>query len=83
MRGEVARLREHEDFGLIFERHIPETVRLLTYPIRPGLKVQERVANAGPTWTVTEVEEGEAQLVRQEGSEEIRDAMPVTRLGGA
>lgn len=36
---EVARLRESKDFGLVFERHVPENVRLLNHPIRRGVKV--------------------------------------------
>ena len=28
LEGEIARLRHARDFGLVFERHIPENVRL-------------------------------------------------------
>lgn len=73
---EVARLRATKDFGLVFERHVPENVRLLNHPIRRGVKVQERAGGEG-TWTVRWVRNGEAHLVGPDGEEAVR---PVDEL---
>lgn len=74
--AEVSRLRETKDFGLVFERHVPENVRLPNHPIRRGVKVQER-AGGDTTWTVRRVRKGEAHLVAPDGEESVR---PVDEL---
>lgn len=38
----IAELRGTRDFGLVFERHVPETVRLPHHPVRRGIKVAYR-----------------------------------------
>lgn len=67
--SEVDRLRNSKEFGLVFERHIPESVRLHTYPIKRGIKVQDRSVPKGPVLIVTKVENGIATLVDEKGSE--------------
>jgi len=42
LRAAVADLRKVTDFGLVFEAHLPETVRLPHHPIRRGIKVARR-----------------------------------------
>lgn len=39
---EPARLRDTKDFGLVYERHLPETSRLPTHPVRRGRVVCRR-----------------------------------------
>jgi adenine-specific DNA-methyltransferase len=39
---EVAELKKRLDWGLVFERHLPENVRALVAPIKPGSVVWER-----------------------------------------
>lgn len=39
---EVADLKKRLTWGLVFERHIPETTFLLDAPVRPGSVVWER-----------------------------------------
>jgi len=39
---EVAEMKKRLDWGLVFERHLPENVRLLSAPIRVGTVVWER-----------------------------------------
>jgi adenine-specific DNA-methyltransferase len=36
---EVELLRGSRRFGLVFDRHLPESVRLADHPIRKGVKV--------------------------------------------
>jgi len=74
--AEIASLRQTKDFGLVFERHVPENVRLYNHPIRRGVKVQDR-AGDGPTWMVRRVRDGVAQLVGPRGEATAR---PVDEL---
>ena len=67
LRGEIRRLRGNREFGLIFERHLPEFVRLLSHPVKRGVKVQERATQRTPTWTVVRVADGVAHLVDVDG----------------
>jgi len=75
---EVARLKDSKDFGLVFERHMPESVRLVDYPITRGSQVQERSKVSGPTWYVDKINEGVASLVDKETGE--RFELPVSDL---
>ncbi len=43
--GAIAELRKTRDFGLVFERHIPETVRLHNHTVRRGIKATLRSSN--------------------------------------
>jgi len=69
LEGEIGLLRDNKDFGLVFERHLPEEVRLLSYPITRGVKVQERKTDADATWTVRSVSAGVATLLDDDGVE--------------
>src|SRR5437867_13447579 len=42
VRADVKDLRKVTDFGLVFEAHIPETIRLPHHSIRRGIKVTLR-----------------------------------------
>jgi adenine-specific DNA-methyltransferase len=57
LRAAVADLRRITDFGLVFEAHLPETVRLPHYTIRRGLKVTHRVATDQSMFEVIAVNE--------------------------
>ena len=39
---EVAEMKKRLDWGLVFERHLPENVRALAAPIKPGSVVWEQ-----------------------------------------
>jgi adenine-specific DNA-methyltransferase len=67
--AEVRRLREGTDFGLVFERHLPETVRLLDHPIRRGITVQDRSDIDSPRCLVRRVKGDVATLVTPDGEE--------------
>ncbi|WP_062989982.1 site-specific DNA-methyltransferase [Nocardia anaemiae] len=49
---EVELLRGSRRFGLVFDRHLPESVRLADYPIRKGIRVTLRDESTIATWTV-------------------------------
>jgi hypothetical protein len=42
LRIQIDRLKQKRSFGLVFERHIPERVRLPQHPIRVGSQVAGR-----------------------------------------
>ncbi|MBI2857369.1 MAG: site-specific DNA-methyltransferase [Chloroflexi bacterium] len=75
--SEIAHLRDTREFGLVFERHIPESVRLPSYPVKRGVKVQDRTDPKSSTWVVTRVKNGVATLLNNEGVESRR---PVEQL---
>jgi len=49
---EVELLRGSRRFGLVFDRHLPESVRLAGHPIRKGVKVGLRDESSPDTWRV-------------------------------
>ena len=69
---EVDRLRSTKDFGLVFEKHMPENVRLYSHPVRRGLRVEERSGETDSTWLVRRVRDGKATLVDADGQESQR-----------
>lgn len=72
--AEVARLRDAKDFGLVFERHFPEHVRLYSHPVKRGLRVQLRdSAVSDQAWLVARMKkDGQAILVDADGVKETR-----------
>jgi adenine-specific DNA-methyltransferase len=50
--SEVDLLRGSRHFGLVFDRHLPESVRLVGYPLRKGVRVALRDESSPDTWTV-------------------------------
>ena len=62
---ELAPLRGERELGLVFERHIPEKVRLPGLPIRKGSTVEVRAEQPAPTWQVTKFTDGKAELRRR------------------
>lgn len=49
---EVDLLRGSRRFGLVFDRHLPESVRLPDHPIRKGVRVALRDESSSETWLV-------------------------------
>jgi len=68
LRSQIDRLKQKRSFGLVFEQHIPERVRLPQHPIRVGSQVVTRDADDSPTYEVTSLEDGVATI------EVIRDS---------
>src|SRR5680860_268860 len=80
----AARLRDTKDFGLVFERHIPENVRLYSHPVRRGMRVQDRSGTSDETWQVRRIANGEAHLVDSDGQQTTKpvDELVVVRQFG-
>ncbi len=60
---EVDRMRSTKDFGLVFEKHMPENVRLYSHPARRGLRVVESFGESDATWLVRRVHDGKVTLI--------------------
>src|SRR5262245_38055526 len=77
----VEKLRSRKQFGLVFEDHIPETVRLPHHTIRRGVTVVRRDDTKSPTWEVISVVSGVATLQRTNGlAEDPKETAPITDL---
>lgn len=81
LRAAARTLRDAKEFGLVFERHLPEGVRLQNHPVRKGLAVQLREDRHGATFTVLKVAKGVAAVsgATEEGNPDLRD-VPVEDL---
>src|SRR5664279_57140 len=58
-------LRGDREFGLVFERHLPEKVRLVGLPVTRGATVEMRADPEPPTWQVIKVQ-GRRRISRGE-----------------
>jgi adenine-specific DNA-methyltransferase len=63
LRSQIDRLKQRRSFGLVFEQHIPERVRLPQHPIRVASQVVSRDGHDSPTFEVVAIEDGMATLV--------------------
>jgi len=81
---EIALLRDHNEFGLVFERHLPETIRLNGYPVGRGCTVVDRTIAESRTWVVRRVDKGLATVLADDGSEEKKpvDTLAVVKEFG-
>jgi len=64
LRVHIDRLKQRRSFGLVFERHIPERVRLPQHAIRIGSQVVGRDDDDSSTWEVIAIEDGVATMVQ-------------------
>jgi adenine-specific DNA-methyltransferase len=62
IRSQAERLRAKRTFGLVFESHIPERVRLPEHPIRTGVKVVKKDQQHSPTFEVRSIDESTVTL---------------------
>lgn len=85
LEAEVARLRSNLEFGLVFERHLPELVRLPAHPIRRGVTVQKIADPDSPLCQVLIVKDDVAVLVDpstfEESAEKLEELVVVRRFG--
>ena len=72
LRAEIDRVKAKRSFGLVFESHLPERVRLPDHPVRRGVRVIRRDADGEPR-LVRRVQNGSAVLVGPDGSTEDAD----------
>ena len=64
IRTAIGDLRKVTDYGLVFEAHIPETVRLPDHPIRRGIKVTLRDLTDQSMFEVVSVKNNTATIRR-------------------
>ena len=62
---EVAEMKKRLDWGLVFERHLPENVRALAAPIKPGSVVWERRATTPRRLRVRSIDGAELVVVAE------------------
>src|SRR5207302_495348 len=62
------------------ERHLPESIRLETHPVRAGSKVQMRSAVEDNAWTVARIVGTTAELIRKTGSAAVECIAPLDDL---
>jgi len=77
LRAAVDKVRAKRNFGLVFESHLPERVRLPEYPVRRGTTVVRRAdKNSGPM-KVEGVRRSQATVMTDDGT---RETVPVDDL---
>ena len=84
LRGEIDKVRAKRTFGLVFESHLPERVRLPEHPVRRGTKVVRRADKHGDTMKVTAVRRNQATVELPEGGSEsipLDDLVVVAEFG--
>jgi adenine-specific DNA-methyltransferase len=70
---QIAPLRGNQSLGLVFERHLPESVRLFGQAVRRGLTVEVPAEEESPRWRVGRVDGGVAELWRRDSNNEIQE----------
>jgi adenine-specific DNA-methyltransferase len=66
LRRQIDLVRAKRSFGLVFESHLPERVRLPSYPVRRGSSVVLRDGSDERSWTVEGVTSKKATIVRED-----------------
>jgi adenine-specific DNA-methyltransferase len=62
--AEVRELKKNKKFGLVFEEHLPETVRLPKLPVKEGELVAKKRDTGNDLWRVKTIRKGIATLER-------------------
>jgi adenine-specific DNA-methyltransferase len=62
--AEVRELKKNKKFGLVFEEHLPETVRLPKLPVKEGELVAKKRETGNELWRVNSISKGIATLER-------------------
>jgi adenine-specific DNA-methyltransferase len=81
---EVDLLRGSRRFGMVFDRHLPESVRLTEHPIRKGIRVALRNESSADTWTVERFTDRtrEVALLSGDGGERpVSDLIVIREFG--
>lgn len=80
---EVAKLKKHTRFGLVFEEHQPEVVPIYGKRIRRGERVAQKTGNLSEIWRVVSVKEGHALCELEKAVKAVvgtRESFPVQQL---
>ena len=81
---EVELLRGSRRFGMVFDRHLPESVRLPDHPVRKGVKVGLRDECTADTWRVsgfTDTSRSVAVLDGEGGQRPVGDLVVIREFG--
>lgn len=84
LRAAVDKVRAKRSFGLVFESHLPERVRLPEFPVRRGTTVVRRAGKRGEPMKVAAVRRGQATVVTDDGTREavaVDDLVVVAEFG--
>jgi adenine-specific DNA-methyltransferase len=77
---EVSRLKDTREFGLVFERHLPERTRLHSHPVRKGVTVEIKSEGSGDLWIVESVQKGNARISRLSSDDSQTQTLPTSEL---
>ena len=80
---EVAKLKKHTRFGLVFEEHQPEVVPIYGRRIKRGERVAKKTGNLSEIWRVVSVKDGVAVCEQEKGGKtlaETRELFPTQQL---
>jgi adenine-specific DNA-methyltransferase len=80
---EVAKLKKHTRFGLVFEEHQPEVVPIYGKRIKRGERVAKKTGNLSEIWQVVSVKDGLAVCEQEKGGKtlaETRESFPTQQL---
>lgn len=80
---EVAKLKKHTRFGLVFEEHQPEVVPVYGRRIKRHERVAKKVGNLTEIWLVLSVKDGQAHCKLEKGGSAAagtRETFPVDQL---
>lgn len=81
---QIATLEDQKNYGLVFPRHLPETVRLPNHPVRRRVAVTLRDGSTEEVWAVKRIRADEATVVDRAGAEQqvpVSDLVVVRRFG--
>ena len=80
---EVAKLKKHTRFGLVFEEHQPEVVPIYGKRIKRGERVAQRTGNLSEIWRVVSVKDGQALCELEKAVKAVvgaRESFPTQQL---
>lgn len=80
---EVAKLKKHTRFGLVFEEHQPEVVPIYGKRIKRGERVAKKTGNLSEIWRVMSIKDGLAVCEQEKGGKtlaETRELFPMQQL---
>jgi adenine-specific DNA-methyltransferase len=70
---EVAKLKKHTRFGLVFEEHQPEVVPIYGKRIKRGERVAKKTGNLSEIWRVVSVKDGVAACEQEKGGKTVAE----------
>lgn len=80
---EVAKLKKHTRFGLVFEEHQPEVVPIFGKRVKRGERVAKKTGNLSEIWRVISVKNEVAVCEQEKGGEtevSMRESFPIQQL---